>query len=1107
MIKCSKCSSENRDDKKYCSNCGAELSVVKHCPNCGYEYDPGDHFCGKCGNNLAQEPSKSPQPVQPQTETQQVEKESEAGTFRKHVTVLVTDMKSSTELIGNLDPEEAKEIIFPAIQKLISIVYEYGGLVISTAGDGLVAVFGASQALENHSLRACLASLAMQNQIKSVNEALSIRIGLNTGEVLIASDGSKYDIVGGVVNLAARMEQTARPGTVRITENTLKLVADNVIVESLGLLEMKGFTEKVDVYELKGIKISKTLNELANQFRERTRYVNREQELAKAMALLADVKTGHGNAISIYADTGFGKSRFIYEIVSSDSAKDCNILYTAGFIHTKDVSLLPIMNLFRGLFGILSNEMDISRIKKQIAPFLTSIDSPQALNAALCLINLSPDDTKWIALEPGLKRRYMFECGTKLLMNYALEKPLILIIEDLHWVDSETEVFLDALLSQNDKYKIFVIISYRPEYHDHFISKSNYTRLELGPLNNEAGSKMLENLLGNDPSLAEIKTKLLTTVEGNPYFLEELVHSLIAEKMFVGEPKKYHLRDGTSVIKIQPSETIISIVQNKIDKLRPIEKKILQIASVIGTKFLYSQVMQLMDPIDEAEMRGAMDRLTSEQYIYESQLFPEPGFAFTHAITSEVAYNSMLKKNRKNLHLKFFQVLESTLKFEQIDQIQIIAEHAFLGENWERAFYYCAIAAQKVYDINAFSSCVRLYERALSAAGHLPQDEATTLKTMRIHYELYCALVPLGRFDEQYTHLEKALELALAKKDRFFESIVNSAFSIHFLGYKDANIALKHVEKAYLIAVEVRSLDAIMISQAVLAHCYFFLGQMTKFFDIIEELEGTIGGNLDYRTEWLRAPIPHVIRYYEAAGRALVGDFATVEKKKDKWFAGSQNLNEPSISNLCRYAGMGVCYYIKGDFEKSIQNLTTALQYSVGTEVIVYIPIFASMLGEMYARLNKKKEGKEYVEQAITVVEKVHANFTTIFSFASIPNALLVLGEPARAKEFNDKAIKIIQERNVNILYPMLLRISGEIDLSLPNPNFEEINKKLEEALRLSNQYGLMPSVGHCYLVLASLYQKMGNSENRKTALKSAQSIYEKYGMPYWIELTKSSGA
>ncbi len=1123
-MKCPKCGFEGQENQKFCSNCGAPIHAAKFCTECGSEWEITAHFCGKCGHSLPeagaappqapkipmqaypppQAPSMAPpqsaqvQPVPPPSKG----KEGEGESFRKHVTVLVVDMKSSTEMIRNLDPEEAKEILFPAIQKLSSIVYEYGGIVISTAGDGLVAVFGAPHALEDHALRACLAALSMQKQIKTLNAAFAIRVGLNSGEILLAMDGSRYEIVGAVVHLAARMEQTAVPGTIRLTQNTLKLVADSVSYEKLGSEEIKGFSELIEIYELKGIKVSKSLNELTNQFVERVSYVNREQEIAKVASLLGEAKAGHGNAVSVVADSGFGKSRLMFEIVTSEIAKGCNVLLTAAFIHTKEIPLLPVVSLFRGLLGISRTETDIEKIKSIITPFLTKIDTPYALNATLNLINLAPKDPEWVAIEPVMKRKYMFEVGAKLLCLYSLEKPMILVLEDMHWVDSETELFIDSLISQISKYKIFILIGFRPEYHDHWTSKPNYTRVQLAPLGVEASAKMLDNLLGNDASLVEIKKRLLSTVGGNPFFLEELVLSLIAEKIFVGESKNYHLREGTAVQEIHLPETIITIYQIKIDNLHPIEKKILQIASVIGTKFVYSQLIQLMDAVDEGEVRSALNKLTELQYIYESQLYPEPGFGFTHALTQETAYNSMLKKTKRALHFRLFQILETTLQEDQIDQLQIVAEHAFLSETWDKAFFYCVKAAEKVYEINAFSATAKNYEKALIAAEHLPQDDALALKVMRVHYELYYAYVPIGRFKEQYEHLQKALDIALAKKDRFFESIINAAFAIYYVGFKDANEALKHAELAYQIAKELNSTDAKVIAQFTLVHIYLFRAQFKELFETSRELE-KLTGSLDYRSEWLKAPMPYIVLNYECWARSFVGDFAFVEERTKKWLADSKNLDRPSVPNLCLYGSMGLKSFIQSDFENAMANTSIALQYGIITETIIFVPIYFAILGEMNLRLNKTPEGKEHLNQAMNIVEQIHGTFTTIFSFVPICKCLLLIGDYARAKENCNKSIEVVKERNIKTEYPMLLRISAEVDLYLPNPNFPEIKKKLDEALQLCIQYGMLPYVGHCHLTTADLYEKMGELEKRKTELNEALSSYEKLGMKYWIERVK----
>ncbi len=1107
-MKCPKCDSEIPEDKEVCPNCQAVL--VKYCPDCGTKSGIKDLFCEKCGHKFKfkaaapplKEKTATPLPPAPAAKQTLIAKELESENFLKHATVLIVDMKSSTELIGKMDPEEAREILFPIMQKLSSIVYEYGGTVISTAGDGLIAAFGAVRPLENHAMRACLAALAMQRQIKMINESLDLRIGLNTGEILVSVDGSRYDVVGAVVNLAARMEHLAKPGSILLTRNTLEQIEENVIVESLGNQEVKGFPDLIEVFTLKDVKISKSLTELKNQFFERSGFVNRGPETKEILSLLQAAKDGHGNAVCISADTGIGKSRLIYEVVNSSTSKECVVLLTVGFIHTKSIPLLPIKNLFLNLFGILRADAPIENIKNQIKPLLAKITTPNAMNAALSLVQLSPSDSEWNLLEPGVKRKYVFEVGSQILFNFSLEKPLILIFDDMHWVDYESELFIDLLISQVGKWRILIIIAFRPEYHDHWVNHPNYTRILLKALSNDACASMLDNILGVDLTLAEIKKKLLTISEGNPFFLEELVLSLIKEKIFVGSPLNYHLREGTLVKELRLPESIVGVYQMKIDNLRPIEKKTLQMASVIGSKFLYSHLIQLMEEADEGEVRMALNRLTENQYIYESQQYPELAFAFTHALTQDTAYNSLLKKTRKALHLKIFQILESTFRGDQIEQLQILAQHAYLGENWEKAFPYYVKAAEKDYEINAFTAAAQSYENALITATHLPQSEELILKTMRIHYSLYYVYVPLGRFKEQQEHLEKALEIALAKKDLFFESIIHSAICIHYMGYKNVTEAYQHAEKAYKIAKELQSKDAIAIAQFSLVNVHFFLGQFPDVFASEEELE-RITGDPDFRSEWLKLPICQLARIYESWTRSFSGEFSIVEGRQEKWFKESKNLSQPNIPNVCRYGAMGMNYYLKGEFEKGIEYTLTALQYSLTAEVMIFVPVFFGLLSNMYLRTQKIQEGKEYLDRAMAAAEKIRASYVSVPSMVTISECLLLLGDYQKAKEYCDTAIKITQERQIPSVYALLLRILAEIEMGSPNPNFPEIKAKLDESLAMLTKMTMWTYVGRCHLSYAILCQKMGDLENKKSHLKSAHDIFEKYNMTYWVEQTK----
>jgi predicted ATPase len=855
----------------------------------------------------------------------------------------------------------------------------------------------------------------------------------------------------------------------------------------------------------KGVEAPKSFNELVSQFKSTLPFVNRQEEMEKALTLLKKAKGGQGNGLGISGDSGSGKSRLIYEIAKSEEAKNCNILFTSGSIYTKNLPLSALRSLFSDLFNLLPN-VKIEEAKKIISPSLTKMEIPHALSAALSLVNFTPTDPEWTLLELGLKKRYVIDVGLQLLFNYIQEKPLILICVDLHWIDTESEGFLDAFLSQIADKKAFLLVNYRLEFRDSWITRPNYTQMLLSPLSRENCSQILDSMLGIDSTLNEIKEKLVKTVEGNPFFLQELVLSLISDKILLRlGPKEYRLKEGTLVSELRLSEAITLVYRAKIDKLDAFERTILQIASVVGMKFLYSQIIQLLDVTDEREIRTALNNLVEHKLIYEDRLYPESGFTFVNKLSFETASMSMLKNTRKVLHLKLLELLEKTLVEDQVDQMQIAASHAFLGEDWKKAFYYTMKTASKVFAINAFSTSAELYEQALIAAGHLPQDESLNKAVMQIHYELYHVLVPLGKFERQYEHINKALKIALELKDKIYESLIYSAICIHYMGYKNINEALEYGEKAYKIAKELGSVPASAIALFALANVKLFMGNFKEVSQVNLELEKTIG-NVDYQTNLLKLPIGHLARTYECWGRSFIGDFAYVEELCKSWFATSKNLKEPSIANICRFGARGMNDYVRGEYERALSDLTIALQYSITTGVVIFTPVFLALLADMYLRKGEIEEGKKFLKEAIGAVKQIHAAYISAASLTTISECLMLSHEYVEAKEFCAQAMMMLKERKLFALYVLLVKISADIDLCFPNPDFVEIKAKLDEAMKLFNLFGVKPYLARSYLTLATMYLKQGDQENFQSEQKKAVALFEELGMRYWVARTKALG-
>ena len=1060
----------------------------------------GAQFCDQCGSPLSAEKKTSPTasqttPLQPSATAQ-----NSTESLRKHATVLFADIKGSTALIEGLDPEEARSILQPALKKMLNAVYRYNGTIIHTAGDGIVAIFGAPQALEDHALRACFAALAMLTETKSISEAILIRVGLHSGEVLleIISDQQhlEYDITGPVVNLAARMEQTAKPGTIQMTRDTLQLVEHYAQAAPLGHIQVKGFQQPIDAYELKAIQEKKSLYTIKKR-PVSIPFVGRDNELKLLETLLEQVKLNKGKIVSICAEPGQGKSRLVYEFIHSEPVKTCQYLVSGGFSHTSTIPLLPVFNLFRYLFQVSMGDTT-DQIKNKVAPYISSMNSPNTINAVFSLLGITTDDPSWSQLAPQHKYKLTFEVGIKILCQLASQRPLLLLMEDMHWVDNETEAFLDLLIAAIDRSPILLLITDRPEYHDQWLNRSNYQQIKLMPLQTDSKEIILDYLLGHDASLIEIKRKLLAECAGNPFFMEEMIKSLISDKILIGEPQNYRLDSSQSVSNIHLPETIFAVLQTQIDKLTDAQKNVLQVASVIGERFTYSLIAQLVE-LDEKELRQALNALCNNQYIYERQIYPETEFSFKHGLIQEVAYHGLLKTMRRTLHLKIMTLLEPGVTDKKIDYMELVAHHAYLAEDWEKAFYYCKQAAEKSFLMLALKSALQFYDRALISAEHLKKNPPPIESLVFIHSEICQIVLRFGQFEKQIPHLEELMKLATASHDDALKSEVHSWYCFHYLGAKNAKIALKHAEQSYNIAKRTQDLDAILCGQDALMHSYLFLGQYTKQNTIGDELLTTTP-NLGYYPRIHRIPFGYLTLFYTALSCAHLGDFAAIERKKS--LLTTVDISQSSIIAVLALGVLGLTPMFKSEEnnEQSIKNLSQAVAYSVDFDIMIYVPLFASWLGCILLRSQDLIEGEKYITLAVDIAKKIQFNFTAKLALGSLCEGLLLLGNYEKAKALTDESLIIAEEAALDGQKAWLLTISAEIDLCLPQPNWDTIKKKLDNSLQLTTQLNMLPHSGHGHFAKAKYYQGMGDTVESKKSLDTAMAIYQQLGMTYWIK-------
>ncbi len=693
-------------------------------------------------------------PAQQLRAAAEVRDDSVSDGERKTITALFADIKGSMEMLEDLDPEEARGIVDPALKLMIDAVRHYDGFVAQSLGDGIFALFGAPLAHEDHPQRALYAALRMQEAIKRYAEklraehgvSLQVRVGVNTGEVVVRSvrkdaDHSDYVPVGHSTGLAARMESLATPGTVLVSEHTHKLTEGYFQFRAMGEARVKGVSEPLRIYEVTGLGPLRTRLQAAAR-RGLTKFVGRQHEIDAMKRALEQARAGHGQIVAAIGEAGLGKSRLFHEFkaITQDGAM---VLETFSVSHSKATAYLPIIDLLKNYFKIASDDDDRQR-REKLGGRVLMLDRTleDTLPYMLALLGLSEANNPLAQMDQQIRRRRTLDAIKRLLLRESLSQPLILIFEDLHWLDPESQALLDLLADSIGTARILMLVNYRPEYRHQWGAKSYYTQLRLDPLGNESAGELLTALLGNEQDLSALRKLIVEKTEGNPFFMEEIVQALFDQSILTRNGK-VALTRPTTEIRIPP--TVQGVLASRIDQLEAGEKELLQTLAVIGKEFPAGLIKRIV-PHSEDELERLLSRLQLGEFIYERPAFPDVEYTFKHALTLEVAYNSVLIERRRALHARVAQAQEALYSGHPDEHHGQIAEHYRLAGRALEAIKFLRLAALAAMRRSNYGEAVDRLNSAIGLLEGLPDRAQFERDEMWVYVMLGAALMAAKGF-------------------------------------------------------------------------------------------------------------------------------------------------------------------------------------------------------------------------------------------------------------------------------------------------------------------------------------------------------------------------
>jgi class 3 adenylate cyclase/tetratricopeptide (TPR) repeat protein len=1016
---------------------------------------------------------------------------------RKLITVLFADVVSSTELLAGRDPEEARAELDPVLEVMIEAVHRFDGTVNQVLGDGIMALFGAPLAHEDHAVRACCAAARMQAAMSQrvASGAVRIRVGLNSGEVVVRSIGSDlkldYSAVGETTHLAARMEHLAEPGTILLAEATARLAAGFVELSALGPQPVKGLRDPVTVHRLVSVRPIRSALEIAAA-RGLSPFRSRGIEMALLERALENASAGRGAIVGLVGNAGIGKSRLLWEFVAVGRGAGCLVLEGGAGLQVRGVPFAPLVPILEAWFN-LSPGLPARAIRDRVGSALDDESRSRLLAAALALLGQPVDDPAWLALDPEGRRGRIVEVFRRLLLAPVRPQPLVVVVEDLHWIDPETEWVLETLVQGLPTARLLLLTSYRPEYRPPWVAHEANLELRLEPLSSETADLLLRDLVGPSSDLVSLLAVVAERAAGNPFFLEEGVRHLADSGRLLGKRGAYQRASGEDPIDVP--QTIHAVLAARIDRLAPVDKHVLQVASVLGHDVPQTLLRAVAD-LSAAALDDSLGALEARGLLLSTTTRPVADYSFRHALTQEVALAGLLRERRRHLDVRIVETIEALAADEQPMHVDRLAHHAMSGQLWDRAVVYCRQAGVRASERSALRAAAAYFGQALDALAKLPETGARQREAIDLRLQLRHALSPLGESRRLMETLMEAERLADGLNDRRRSGLV-SAFLANFFTVRriDFNLAIEYGRRALTAGEEIGDEEVLVLTRGFLALAHYGKADYREAVALADENARLLQGERQFRFFGM-ALLPAVYcRTVMAWSLAELGEFARGLALADEALAVADQSDHVYSRVFARH-GLGVLALRKGDHAESIAALERGAALAREHQLTGILVELAGPLASAYVLAGRAAEAEALLEDAIARAVALRHRLGHGHRTAGLAEAYLGAGRPDEALPLARMAVEFMRAIGGPGLEAWAWHLVAEAAVACGD--LDQADEALAAAADFAERLGMRPLVARCRLARSRLHARQGATDLARVAFQEALDDFHRLRMPRW---------